>query len=134
MDKAISLVGWTALIVAFGVAAAIGGVMLTHPGDEASYVAAVQRYVPDTKQASPDEIIAAGDRACGWLSRQPLALWRTDDKYHLDTLLTEYGKEMTSSGAELPMAGLASEAWLRRCPGTAALHRPHYVFSNPPGD
>lgn len=138
MGKALTIAGWVSLVAAVSIVAVIGAVTVTHPRDEAAYLRYVHRYgdyhgKPASDQVPVEHLIAAGDRACDWLARQPMALWRTGPHFRFPALMAGYQAEMSQRDRALPRATLAG-AWEYLCPATKELRKPHYVLTSPPGD
>ena len=72
---------------------------------------------------STDEQVAAGDRACEWLSRQPeQAVWRQGDSRTVNTLARHYRAAAKDEVGRARRTTLA--AWEHLCPRTAVLVGP----------
>jgi hypothetical protein len=132
------------LVLGLGVVAVVVGVNLAHPRDESAYVTYLRVY-GDTSSDDPvpnlaprAALLAAGDAACGWLSGQEFALWRTS-RSHRNPATTQAYLDDTRSDP-LPWTGppdrssVAVGAWTYLCPATRELHEPHDLFRNQPGD
>lgn len=135
MRRVVHAIGWLGLAGVVTVSVVVGGVYATHPRDESSYLRYVQKYAhlprEDARPTSAD-LVAAGDRACDWLSHRVPALWRTGPGYGVEDLYAAYGRARDEADRSLPSYVVAG-AWSYLCPATELLVKPHYVFSDPPG-
>jgi len=138
MRKTVRRIGWFGLAGMLILAIAVVGVILTHPRNEGAYVEYVVRYgdYKGQKLSAPppsEVLIDAGDRACDWLQRQSIALWRTDQKYRINSLFPVYQADMTKADRDMPEA-ITAGAWEYLCPATKAFIKPHDVFGNASSD
>jgi hypothetical protein len=120
------------------VAIAVASVLVTHGRNEEAYLNYVVTYgdYHGKKLSSPppsEVLIKAGDRACDWLQRQPMALWRTAQKYRINSLFPVYGAVMSKRDRDLPEAVVAG-AWEYLCPATKEFIKPHDVFGHANSD
>lgn len=151
------LSGFAAALVLPG--AGLAAVHLTHPRDTTAYLGYLEEYKTGSYAISPDGIvgtldeagdvvpfqhshptpetlIAAGDRACDWLSRQPYAGVRTGDQFRVSALGRRFQADRRASA--VPWPGVPDDslvqagAWTHLCPATLWLHKPHWVFERPP--
>ncbi|MFL6101275.1 MAG: hypothetical protein ACJ71T_15120 [Actinomycetales bacterium] len=141
---ALTVVLGVVLLIGLGVVALVTGVNLQHPRDETGYLTYLRTY-GDMSSDQPIELpahaglVSAGQDACSWLSGSEFALWQTSVHHRFPARMDAY---LRSRGAQpaLPWSGppdrsaVAAAAWAYLCPATWELHKPHYVFSSPPGD
>jgi hypothetical protein len=114
------------------------GVILTHPRDEAAYLKYVVQYGDyhgkSLSAPPPSEVlIKAGDHACDWLQGQPTALWRTDQRYRINSLFPVYRDEMSTADRDLPKS-IPAGAWEYLCPATKVFIGPHDMFGHAGND
>jgi hypothetical protein len=136
--KTVRRIGWVGLVCSLAVAIAVVGVIFTHPRNEGAYLNYVVTYGDYHGQGlsspPPSEVlIKAGDRACDWLQRRPMALWRTDQKYRINFLYPVYRADMSKADRDLPEA-IPAGAWEYLCPATKAFIKPHDVFGHANSD
>ena len=144
-----------AVLAALVVLAAVAGAWTFHeryPRDEAGFLRYVRQYpgvihaayaadIPAATDAAsqfttpPGAMIAAGDRACHWLSAQPYAGLRTSASFRVSALVDRYvttAPSGTLGWSGYPDSGaVTSSAWAYLCPGTMELHKPHWLFGAP---
>lgn len=137
MRRIVRTIGWVGLVCVLAVIAFVGGVYVTHPRDEGAFLNYVKTYsqYPRKQESRPSSValIQAGNRACDWLSHQIPALWRTGSGHTVNDLYRSYGGADADADLALPSA-VVPGAWTYLCPATELLVKPHYVFSDPPGD
>lgn len=134
--------------LALGLANVVVVVHVTHPRDEGAYLEYLRLYGRGEQTGTTDTdftddpitlpaipaLLAEGDRACGWLSHQGYALWRTDQSHRQAALYQRY--EGSRHNSAQPWAGdpqrysVVPAAWRYLCPATWQLHKPHYVFTS----
>lgn len=129
-------------------AAFVAGIYVFHPRNEAGFMAEISRPdLPRAWSAFLDEhdkrfFVVEGDRACDWLSEQPVALMRSDPRYEPSALLDRYlamtgdasGEWNTADGIVPARRMVATSAWNHLCQATLILHRPYHPFGSPNGD
>ncbi len=134
MRRMVRAIGWVGLVVVTAIVAIVGAVYVTHPRDDAAYLAYVHRFGDyDGRHVSGpplDQLIDAGSRACSWLGRQPPGLWRTHAPYRLSDLSDRYVGTMSDADRTLPSA-VVPAAWTYLCPATTLLVKSHDVFTEP---
>src|SRR4051794_6259248 len=132
------------LLIGLGVVALVIGVNLQHPRDEAGYLTYLRTY-GDMSSDQPIELpthaglVSAGQDACSWVSGSEFALWRTSLRHRfparMDACLRAGGAQSALAWSGPPdRSTVAAAAWACLCRATWELHKPHYVFSSPPGD
>lgn len=133
MHKAVRIVGWVGLLSVLTLVAIVSAVFITHPRDEAAYVRYVHTYRSYNGEpvapVAAAELIAAGDRACDWLSHQQPGLWRDRAPYRIFDLSDRYTPTMSAADRAMP-ASVLPGAWHFLCPGTTLLIRSHQVFED----
>lgn len=138
MRRTVRRLGWFGLAGMLALAVAVVSVFVTHPRDEDGYLNYVVTYggYHGEKLTSPppsDVLIKAGDRACDWLQRRPMALWRTDLKHRINSLYPLYQADMSEADRDLPDSTVAG-AWAHLCPATKEFIQPHDVFGHANSD
>ena len=133
-----------AVVLGLGVVTIVIAVNLRHPRGEAGYVTYLRMY-GDTSSDAPladlpprPTLVSAGDDACAWLSGREYALWRTSPEHRLPATMAAYLHDVQADplawSGPPDQSSVAAAAWTYLCPATRELHKPHYVFSSPPGD
>lgn len=125
-----------------GVGVAVGLIMValvtalfvTHRPDEGAYLRYVATYGNyDGKQVhsavSERDLVAGGQRACDWLGNRPMALWRTDRKWEVNSLYLQYARSLPAADSELPKSFLPG-AYTYLCPLSTYVHKPHRLLPN----
>ena len=126
-------------------AAFIAGIYVFHPRSEAGFMAQLQRGdLPKEWAAFVDDhdqkfFVTEGDRACNWLSAQPVALMRTDPRYEPSALMERYlattgeaSAEWNEEESDVPARRMvATSAWNHLCEATLLIHRPYHPFGDP---
>lgn len=120
----------------------IGGVYATHPRNEGQFIAELGNqelpvvWTSFADDHSPKFMLTEGDRACAWLSAQPMALFRQSERYQLATLMERYLAE-TAGDPEWNFHGqfparrlVAAAAWSHLCQATLIMHEPHNPFGD----
>lgn len=120
------------ILLTLAAVVAVAAVYVTHPRNDEGYLAYVDRYGNydgRSLQHPPPAtvLLAAGDRACDWLGRQPPALWRDDRRRTVGSLLARYDSEMPRADRALPET-VPAGAWAHLCPATREFVEPHRPF------
>jgi len=120
-------------IAALVIILVLGAVLVaTHRPDEGAYLKYVATYGnyndSEVNPASNRELIAGGKRACDWLRDHPMALWRADRKWTVNSLYAEYSRSLSEADSKLPKSYLPG-AFTYLCPLSTYLHKPHRLRS-----
>lgn len=115
--------------VAVVVTLLVGAVLVaTHRPDKDAYLQYVATYGDynnrDVQPVSDRDLLAGGARACDWLRDRPMALWRAERKWTVNSLYAEYERSLPEADALLPKSFLPG-AFTYLCPLSTYMHKPH---------
>jgi hypothetical protein len=133
---------WIALLVVIAVVLIpvvfVAGIYATHPRNQNRFMAQLSNEAfPrawSTFMSEHDEnfFVKEGDRACSFLSQQPIAGIRQSRSYQLSSLMDRYLAETKedsdwSMGATdfSPRRVVATSAWNNLCQATLLIHQPY---------
>lgn len=125
-------------LVAVALLVALAAVLVaTHRPDKDAYFEYVATYgnynTSRTHPVSNGELIAGGNRACDWLRDRPMALWRAERKWTVNSLYTEYERSLPKADAQLPKSFLPG-AFTYLCPLSTYMHKPHRLRNRTASD
>jgi hypothetical protein len=141
----VSAIGVSVFVVAAGVVT----VYLTHPRDDAAYLAGLHNagtsHAWDKAFAAQTDgyFVMQGEDACDWLGQQGMALWRTQSPYRLEAVVSRYANTTDGQDDELwgthkaAMAArtrIAELAFDHICGASWEFHKPHYLWRESSGD
>jgi hypothetical protein len=121
----------------------VAGIYVTHPRNESGFIGQLHSAsLPDVWITFVDDhddtfLIEEGDRACRWLSAQPLPFMSSANKYELENMMDRYLAE-TKEDPDWDMRGanfagrrvVAASAWNHLCQATMLIHRPYHPFGD----
>ena len=125
-------------IVALALVVVLAAVLVaTHRPDKDAYVEYVATHGNyDNLKVRPvtrSELVAGGNRTCDWLRDRPMALWRTERKWTVNSLYTEYERTLPKVDALLPKSFLPG-AFTYLCPLSTYMRKPHRLLARSASD
>jgi hypothetical protein len=117
----------------------VAGIYATHPRSENAFIGELHDssfprvWAAFVDQHDDDFLITEGDRACNWLSAQPMALTRSSSRYEMGNVMDRYLTETQEDpdwqfGDFAARRVVAAAAWNHLCEATLLMHRPYHPF------
>jgi hypothetical protein len=126
------------VVIAVVVTLLVSAVLVaTHRPDKDAYLQYVATYGDynnlEVQPVSDRDLLAGGARACDWLRDRPMALWRAERKWTVNSLYTEYERSLPKADAPLPKSFLPG-AFTYLCPLSTYMHKPHQLHHRTTSD
>lgn len=118
----------------------VAGIYVTHPRNEGQFIGQLHKstlppvWTSFVEDHDDKFLIDEGDRACKWLSDQPIAFLSSAQKYELAHVMDRYLAETKQDpdwdmGSDFAARRLvAAAAWNDLCQATMLIHRPYHPF------